>query len=281
MPIIGEVASKGIDSAVPVWSVLGFIWKNLGTILGIIVILALLFIGIRDSLEQKSPEPIINEFGGRIVSSDFFIGKYFDDISQNKIEKPTYTNTKDLGFVDWSIAKWNNTGTLFKWLWSEIKLWWLFFMNIYFLGFMIYLFFKLFATLDTTSPFKNFVFALLTVSFLQIFFNIIQFFALDYIYKGIIYLVGLIVMILTIYFLYIYDRNKNSNTCLTVLLTMLIILTAVGIGVSYLTTGTIQEITSSLIPFKGTAKVFTYIPQLFMNNAETISELNYLPNTTI
>jgi hypothetical protein len=277
----GEVITKVADNQIPIIGLFSFIWRNLGMILGVIVIVSLLFIGIKDSIEQKSPEHLIDQFGGRIVNADVSIGKYYDTISQNSIPKPNYINTKDLGFVDYSIAKSNNIKEFFSWLFKEIKVWWLFFLNFYFLGFMLWAFYKFFAMFDTTSPFKNFMYAIIVICFLQITYNIIQLLNLTWQYRGIAYLAGLIMLILITYLMYNYDHSKQSHTCLTILLTTLILLTSVGISAKvFAGEGTFKEITNSLIPFQGTAKVLINIPKILMGNFDTISKINYLPNAT-
>lgn len=162
---IGGV-SKGLGGTIGGIFKLLFLVKARWTITILLLVFSL-FVGVTDSIEQRSFYPALISFGDRMVSSDEGLFWRIKSIEDNdwRIPSSIIDSAGDTGF-------WKDTKSIF----SKVALFFYIISTGWFIYVIVFMFYWLFNKLNDTSWILNVVIALLLVFLLQSMYGVTMFF---------------------------------------------------------------------------------------------------------
>lgn len=277
---IGAVANK----VVSVKNIFLWIWSHWNFILSSLVIISLLIVASNQALKEKSPQPFIDQFAGRLASADYLAGDYADSLINNKgLYQPNYQDSKSLDwfkdFANKVISIMTNIGEFFKMLWNRFVISWLLFCNLWFIYIVFHLFYKIFEMKNHDDAFANILMAFAILGIMQIVYK----FSISFIvnqtqliqlisYLGIIFFIGGGLVLVTIF------AQNNTRFIIGLFLSILIIAGTVA-GITFQKNEAVNKVTDNLIVFTGIWKIVTFIPKIFTPSISNyIISQNNMPN---
>ncbi len=253
------------------------LFERIQYILGFLMIIIFLSIGVSDSFKEKSIYPIIEQTGGRIVSADYFAGKWVDDLQNNlnAFANPEYKETKECKVT----CNVENFITWLKMIWGRFTVFLMLFFNFYFVYFIFFMLFKICCWLgDGGIESRAMIYSISTIALLQIFFKVGLLFNFEDPLKSIFFGVGILAITTTI--LIIHANEVSKQTLKKGVFLMILIITLSVSGIFMQKFEATKEIGTAIVPFTGTAKLITFAWNLVFNNEKIqqfILSANYFP----